>query len=95
MPLQPIVIKVANPSPYERSDYVEIDDLGALGTPPELDEKTLRLTRLRPGIQQEVPFQIDCPFGPKALRTLTFFAANIPREIQSTDDTTLSSFSSK
>jgi hypothetical protein len=68
-------IRVSNPSPYKRSDYVEIDDLGALGTPPELDEKTLRLTRLwRPGVEEDVPFQIDYPFGEKALRTLTFFS---------------------
>jgi len=71
-------IRVSNPSPYERSDYVEIDDLESLGTPPGLDDTTLRLTRLwPPGNRQEVPFQIDYPFGKEAgYRTLTFFSPN-------------------
>jgi hypothetical protein len=71
-------IRVSNPSPYERSDYVEIDDLEALRVPPELDDTTLRLSRVsRNGVEEEVPFQIDYPFGKQAgYRTLTFFSAN-------------------
>jgi len=73
------VFKVANPSPYERSDYVEIDDLEALGTPSELDDQSLRLTRQRGYRAEEVPFQIDYPFGKEVgYRTLTFFSANTP-----------------
>jgi len=74
------IIKVANPSPYERSDFVEIDDLKALGVPLTLDERNLRLIRQWPGgFGEEVPFQIDYPFGEKAgYRTLAFFSRNTP-----------------
>lgn len=78
MPFQTIV--VANPSPYERSDFVEIDDLSALGVPPDLDEGNLRLMRLwENGSSEEVDAQIDYPFGKKArYRSLTFFSRNTP-----------------
>ena len=71
-------IKVANPSPYERSDFVEIDDLNALGVPPELGDGNLRLIRQWPGgATDEVGFQTDYPFGREAgYRTLTFFSRN-------------------
>lgn len=74
------IIEVANPSPYERSDFVEIDDLSALGVPPTLADKNLRLVRQWPGgSAEEVAFQIDYPFGEKAgYRTLTFFSRNTP-----------------
>src|SRR5271157_368129 len=75
-----LIIAVANPSPYERSDFVEIDDLNALGVPPELDDGNLRLIRRwSGGSTEEVAFQIDYPFGTKAgYRTLTFFSRNTP-----------------
>jgi hypothetical protein len=74
-------IEVANPSPYERSDFVEIDDLKALGVPSALDDKTLRLMRQWPGgSTEEVAFQIDYPFGTEiGYRTLAFFSRNTPQ----------------
>jgi len=74
------ILKVANPSPYERSDYVEIDDLDALGVPSALDDANLQLIRQLPqGPREEVAFQIDHPFGRRAgYRTLTFFSSNTP-----------------
>ena len=74
------IIQVANPSPYERSDFVEVDDLKALGVPSTLDDRNLRLLRQWPGgAQEEIAYQIDYPFGRKAgFRTLAFFARNTP-----------------
>jgi hypothetical protein len=74
------IIEVANPSPYDRSDFVEIDDLNALGVPPTLDDKNLRLMRKWSGRPpKEVAFQIDYPFGTKAgYRTLSFFSPETP-----------------
>jgi len=73
-------IEVANPSPYQRSDFVEIDDLNELKVPPAPDDKNLRLVRKWPGGSTEpVAFQIDYPFGIKAgYRTLTFFSRDTP-----------------
>lgn len=73
-------ILVANPSPYQRSDFVEVDDLKALGVPPELDSGNLRLMRQWPGgSREEVACQIDYPFGKLAkYRSLTFFARDVP-----------------
>jgi hypothetical protein len=69
-------IKVANPSPYERSDYVEVD-LESAGVPPDLDDKTLRLLRNWPTGSTEEAYQIDYPFGRKAgYRILTLFSRN-------------------
>jgi hypothetical protein len=71
-------IKVANPSPYERSDYVEVD-LESAGVPPDLDGTTLRLVREWPAGPSEEAFQIDYPFGRKAgYRILTLFSRNTP-----------------
>jgi hypothetical protein len=74
-------VNVANPSPYERSDFVEIDDLNALGVPSTLGDRNLRLIRQWPGgSTEEVAFQIDYPFGKKAgYRTVVFFSRNTPQ----------------
>lgn len=73
------IFEVANPSPYERSDYVQID-LNALQVPGELDEKSLTLCRLDDdGGKQEIPYQIDYPFGEDVgMRTMTFLSAKTP-----------------
>lgn len=72
-------ISVANPSPYERSDFVEVD-LEAVGLPVNLDERTLRVFRKWRGRElQEIPFQIDYPFGRGIRRRiLTLFSQNTP-----------------
>jgi hypothetical protein len=74
------IVRVANSSPYERSDFVEIDDLKALGLPSTLNENNLRLIRQwQGGDREEVAFQVDYPFGAGAgYRTLTFFSRNTP-----------------
>ena len=74
------VIRVSNPSPYERSDLVEIGDLNALGVPLTLNERSLRLIRHWPGgSTEEVAHQIDYPFGKDAgFRTLVFYSRNTP-----------------
>ena len=38
--------KVANPSSYPRDDYVEVD-METLGVPASLNEKSLKLSRVR------------------------------------------------
>lgn len=70
---------VANPSPYERSDYVQID-LNKLKVPPSLDEDALTLYRLNnDDRQQEIPFQIDYPFGREnGSRIITFLSSKTP-----------------
>jgi len=76
-------IGVANPSPYERSDYVEVD-LNKCGVDSSLGASDLKLFRVTPGggPWQEVPYQIDhvlgnnVPGGTK--RVLTFLATNVP-----------------
>ena len=71
-------IEVANPSPYQRSDYVEVD-LESLGVDSNLDEKSLRLFRKNDSMLEEIPFQIDHLLGkyfPK--RILTFLAEHTP-----------------
>jgi hypothetical protein len=69
--------KVANPSPYERSDYVEVG-LETLGVPPELDENSLKLFRLyEDNKSEEIPYQIDCISGNNnGRRFMTFFSKN-------------------
>jgi hypothetical protein len=78
MPFQRI-IEIANPSDYERNDYVEVD-LESLNVPSDLDGTTLRLSRRWPGGScEEVPYQIDYPFGKDAhYRVLTFFSRATP-----------------
>ena len=70
---------VANPSPYERSDYVQID-LDKLQVPAELDEKSLTLYQLNTNNEkQEILFQIDYPFGRDVgSRVMTFLSAQTP-----------------
>jgi len=74
------ILKVCNPSPYQRSDYVEVDDLKALKVPSGLDDRHLRLLRLwHDGSREEIPFQVDYPFGKKVgYRSLTFFSRDTP-----------------
>jgi hypothetical protein len=74
------ILKIANPSPYERSDFVEVDDLKALGVPPNLDDSNLRLMRRwQGGFREEIALQVDYPFGRQTgYRTLTFFSRNTP-----------------
>ena len=56
-------IRVANPSSYSRSDYVEVN-LDKLEVPPNLGEKSLRLFRLEQGnSRREIPFQVDSILG--------------------------------
>jgi hypothetical protein len=73
------MFRVANPSPYERSDYVEVD-MELLGVPIHLNEKSLKLSRLAsPDLTQEIPYQIDSLFGRSApKRVLTFLSTNTP-----------------
>lgn len=71
---------VSNPSPYERSDYVEVD-LKALEVPPELDEYSLILYRLneKGGKKTPIPFQIDHILGEKNKRRfMTFLSERTP-----------------
>jgi hypothetical protein len=73
--------EVANPSPYRRSDYVEVD-LEWLNVPPGLGELTLKLSRLSPqGGKMEIPYQIDSIFGKNVgTRVMTFLATEmLPR----------------
>src|SRR5438094_556381 len=75
----PWEIQVANPSPYPRDDYVEVD-LDWLGVPRHLDQHSLSLFRLGPaGLKtgEDLPFQIDKPFG-DANRVLVFFSKATP-----------------
>src|SRR4051812_23803834 len=72
-------LRVANPSPYERSDYLEIE-LSACEVPRGLDETSLRLYRIWPGNhREEVPYQLDYPFGRQSNhRVLTFISRGTP-----------------
>jgi hypothetical protein len=74
--LFPRLIQVANPSPYERSDYVEVD----FGFADNLDHRTLRLFRRWDATHcEEIPYQLDYPFGTDArYAVLTFFSRNTP-----------------
>jgi hypothetical protein len=74
-----VAFGVSNPSPYQRTDYVQVD-LDRLNVPPELDEASLTLYRLdQDGRSQPVPYQIDYPLGRTAkMRVLTFLACDIP-----------------
>jgi hypothetical protein len=66
-------IHVANPSTYERSDYVDVD-LDRLSVPRSLGEGSLRLFRLWPsGSEQEIPYQIDYLLGKDAERRALVF----------------------
>lgn len=71
-------IKVANPSPSERSDYVEVD-LESLGVPPSLGENSLRLFKKDNGSEREIPYQIDSILGKNSpKRILTFLSVKTP-----------------
>jgi hypothetical protein len=79
MSLSQYAIKIANPSPYERSDYVEVD-LESVGVKSGLDSRTLCLSRVWPTGPVEEAFQIDYPFGRGAdYRILTLFSRNTPQ----------------
>jgi hypothetical protein len=54
--------KVANPSPYARSDYVQVD-LEDLQVPADVGQSDLRLLRLHEERTIAVPFQIDRILG--------------------------------
>ncbi len=77
----PWQINVANPSPYPRSDYVEVD-LKAMGVPSCLDEGDLKLFRIDPNDDndwEEVPYQIDHVLGNEAgNRVMTFLSRDTP-----------------
>jgi hypothetical protein len=81
------LIKVANPSPYERSDYVEVD-LESLGVDSSQDEKSLKLSRVEgDNAPKEIPYQIDYPLGRElSKRILTFRPGNVPGTELGRDD---------
>jgi hypothetical protein len=71
-------IPVANPSPYERTDYVHID-LDRLGVPPRLNENNLTLYRYCNSKPEKVPYQIDYLVGRSGhLRVMTFLSVKTP-----------------
>lgn len=72
-------IEVANPSPYERTDYVEVD-LESLGVDASLGEESLTLIRqYSDNNPEEIPYQIDYVFGRnRGKRILTFLSSNTP-----------------
>jgi hypothetical protein len=66
-------IDVSNPSPYQRSDYVQVD-LKTLGVDGPLDEQHLKLCREnKDGSLTEVPYQIDYPEGKEAFGGILSF----------------------
>lgn len=75
----PIRLPVVNPSPYDRTDCVEID-LGRVARGSEIRDDDLHLyEQTTTGGLVERPFQIDYPFGPGTpRRVLTFEATNAP-----------------
>jgi len=71
-------INVANPSPYYRSDYVEVD-LESLGIDSSLNDSSLRLFQHHDDSLKEIPFQIDYVLGKDVhKRILTFLAKRVP-----------------
>jgi len=70
---------ISNPSVYQRSDYIEVD-FDHLEIPKQLDEYSLKLSRIYPdGTLEEIDYQIDNLLGEKREnRLLTFFADHIP-----------------
>jgi hypothetical protein len=70
---------VSNPSPYERTDYVEVN-LGSLKVPYELGEESLKLYQIPPyGDRQPIAAQIDHPAGRGAgIRVLSFLCPRTP-----------------
>jgi hypothetical protein len=71
---------VANPSKYERSDYVEAD-MESLDVPDPLKEKSLRLSRVySSSAREEIPFQIDQILGEGVgkKRVMTFLSNQTP-----------------
>ena len=77
------MIEVSNPSPYSRSDYVEVD-MKALGVPAQYGSDNLKLFRVDEGGGQwdEIPYQIDCVLGRQVgggqNRVLTFLSKDTP-----------------
>ena len=66
-------IDVSNPSPYERSDHVQVE-LEKLGVDPSFNEEHLKLSRKnKDGSLTEVPYQIDYPEGKEPLRGILSF----------------------
>jgi len=66
-------IDVSNPSPYERSDYVQVD-LEELGVCPSFNENNLKLSRKnQDGSLTEVPYQIDYPEAKEPRRGIFSF----------------------
>src|SRR5437879_3016181 len=69
---------VANPSPYVRSDYVEVN-AAAFDLPADLDERSLRLFQVDGDRRIETPCQVDeIREGGVLERTLTFFCRGAP-----------------
>ena len=71
---------IANPSSYERSDYVSVD-LRALNVPADITKKGLvRLYRIHDdGFKEEIPYQIDKLLGDYSDNAiLTFMSTNTP-----------------
>jgi hypothetical protein len=80
----PIIIEVANPSTYDRSDYVEVD-LASYGVTVAEADQRLRLFRIwseEKGHEnkEEIAYQIDRLFGvSNPRRVLTFISSATPR----------------
>ncbi len=67
---------VSNPSPYKRSDYVEVD-LSHLGIPDDLE--SFKLFRLWEDSKEEISYQVDKIYGSNnRKRVLTFLSTNTP-----------------
>jgi hypothetical protein len=71
------VFQVANPSDTARSDYVEVL-LSAVDVPDTLDERSLRLSRLRGDRRIPLPHQVDRLVGTTRERMLSFFSEATP-----------------
>lgn len=73
-------IDVSNPSPYNRSDYVEVDlSHPHLEVPESLTFKLFRVWGDSQQERQEIPYQIDKIYGSSNnKRILTFFSENTP-----------------
>ena len=71
---------VSNPSPYDRTDYVQVS-LESLKVPGELDEERLALYKRHPdGYRQPIAAQIDYPAGRDVgIRVLSFLCPEAPR----------------
>jgi len=71
---------VSNPSPYDRTDYVQVS-LKSLNVPDKLDEESLALYKEHPdGHRQPIAAQIDYPAGRDGgIRVLSFLCPEAPR----------------